>query len=216
MSNQPVSQKAGSVARWFGLQVAAKAVSLALGAPVASGAVMGALAYAQGLPLAWGFLAVILAAAATATALNQVRSFVLSYSVVGKLYTATLSIERAMSLEEQEGYSVGVPFRNAADIALEYRVRRFSAHLDGRIVARHGPSANLATDGDVIEAGGSRIFIVGLVVMEPAIGKHLTGELEITYSYGRPGRLNNERTENFRMVVTTDEDGDVSSCDSFC
>lgn len=215
----PTPQRPGwgeTIAKWLGLQVAAKAVSVALGAPVVVAGVMATLAYTQGLPLAWGFLAVVLAAAGASTVLNQARSFMLAYSVANKIYTTGVDAVPAADSGGKRGYGISIHFQNSADIPLEYRVRRSSAHLDGRIASVSGPDVHLATDGDIIEAGGRREFVVGLVPMALAKNKHISGELEITYAYGRPGKLNNERAEKFNLRITTDEEGKVSFCEAYC
>src|SRR4051812_15175580 len=94
-----------AIARWVGIQVAAKAVSLGLGTPLVTGAVMGALAYAQGLPLALGFLCVVLASAGASTMLNQARSFMLAYSVQGKFVLKGAFGERGQSGDGSQGYA---------------------------------------------------------------------------------------------------------------
>lgn len=213
MSKQSAPSKTGILARWVGVQVAAKAVSLALGAPVVAATIMGALAYIEGLPLAWGFLAIIFSAAAAATLLNQTRSFMLAYSVANKLYTKGVEVHRAQDTAGRGGYVVGIEFHNSADIPLEYRVRRCSGHLQERVVV--ATDGGTASDGDVIEAQGRRTFYLGIVVMNSAKNKNMPGEAEITYVYGKPGKLNNEETEKFSIRVTTGEDGEVVGCNSF-
>jgi hypothetical protein len=215
VSRPPSASKANAIAKWFGLQIAAKAVSLALGAPLISGAIMGVLAYAQGLPVAWGFLGVIVAAAATSTMLNQARSFMIAYSVSGKVSIYDAKVKSGMNLDKTVGYLVTIEFKNTADVPLQYHIDRFSGHIDNRIIARPGRSGEMAGLGGIISPGSGKLYTVGMAVMSLEKDKHLEGELEVTYSYGRLGKLNYINTEKFVLAISTGGTGTVKHSGSF-
>jgi hypothetical protein len=204
------SSKSGAVARWLALQLAAKALSLALGAPIVAAVAMSGIAILRGLPLEWAFPAVLLSAAAASTLLNQIRTFILSTSASDKLILKRVDVRRAVDDDGREGYAVAVFFENSADTALEYEVIRISAHLNG-MIARHSPG----TKGGLVAAGEARGYMIGLVPMELVINSTITGEVEVNYRYGRPGKMSYERTRRLRTNIMTDVDGDIATVATF-
>lgn len=189
--------------KWLGLQIAAKAVSLALGLPIVAAIMMGALAYLQHLPLAYGFLAVLLAAAAVSLLMNQARTFMLAYSPINKVVAEIAMIMHAKDDDGKEGYAIGVLIHNRADVPMAFRVTREQGDVNGT-VARQGKDA---TKGDIINAGDSRIHVIGLAVMASIPDSVLMGNVELAYKYGRPNNLSCESTFRRGLRAQTDAGG---------
>jgi hypothetical protein len=202
--------KSSRLARWFGLQLAAKAVGLALGTPLVAGAAMAVIAFVRGLPLEWAFPAVIVSAAGASALLNQARTFMLAYSVANKVYDHAIGAQLAANDEHPSGYSIFIRFLNAADVPLEYRVTRVSAHLEGRLAKQQ-----VVSTGSLIEAGEERPYMIGLVPMDPVQAGKIKGEVEVEYVYGRPGKLNHVTAHRRQLMIATDENGQVASCNVF-
>lgn len=206
MAQTPKEHRVGSVGKWLGLQVASKAVSLALGAPAVAAAGMAALAYLDALPLAWAFLATLAAAAFTSVLLNQARAFLLAYSVSGKIEVKGGELVRAKSHGGKIGYGMAIRVENHAAMPLEYNVRRVVGHLEGRLAVGDAPNPNR---GSVVHGGDSRLFAIGVAPMRPAKSRQLHGEIDFEVAYGRPGKLNHVASGKFSVLAVTDEDGDV-------
>lgn len=196
----------GVIARWFGLQIAAKAVSLALGLPVVSGAVAGGLAYAQGLPLFWGFVGALLSAAATSTALNQARSFLLAYNAANKITIEGVEVMRATDDAGVDGYGMGLQFENRADIPLEFQIIRISGSIEGRLAVDR-----TTTKGGLVDAASTYTFGVGVVPSERRISELLSGTIDFHMLYGRPGRLKHTIERSVDVRFRTDQHGSVVS-----
>lgn len=195
------------IGRWIGLQIAAQAFKWAIGLPVVTGVVMAALAYANNLPLAWGFFGVLGASAFMATFMNQARAFTVSYNVAGKFHSTDVVLDRGLSrVSNKEGYRVGVIFRNVADIPLEYSVTRASASVGGRVV-EHEP----ITTGSEVIAGKTIGYMIGAAPMERVCSEHMFAEIEIEYAYGRPGKLKHRRVEKFTVAMHMSDSGEVAA-----
>jgi len=195
--------KLASIGRWLVLQAASKAVGLAIGSPLVLGAIMAALAYAQDLPLAYSFVAVIIVVAATSTALNQGRAFLVAYNVAHKFPRAHVEVKYGAMTGDVAGYTTRVFYTNKADVPIEYDVTRSSCHLDGKI-AVHDQTART---GAIADPGNTLFHSVGLVPMEPRPNAKLSGVVELTMNYGRTGKAVYERTERLAIMLTTDANG---------
>lgn len=203
-----LSTKSGgwaALVRWLGLQIAGKAVALALGAPIVTGAAMGILAYIQGLPLAYGFLAVLLSMASVSVLFNQARVFMLAYTANNKMVPEAAVVFRATDDHGNEGYAVGVTIRNKADVPLEFRETRSAAELDGRVLKQDVVS----TKGDIVESGECRIHVVGFVKMVPVTTGALAGKCDLVFDYGRPGNLIYQRSFKRSLRAALAPDGSV-------
>lgn len=209
MSQRPEqASRAGAFARWVAKQAATRAVALALGAPAVTSSVMGWLAYANGLPLAWGFFAVMAVAAFTSTLLNQARSFLVAYSAAGKISMRGGELIRAISKLGTRGYGVSMIINNHADITLEYRVKRVTGHIEGRAILQ---DSDAALDGDTIEIRGGRVHSCGIAKMDPLESATIHGEIEIHVSYGRPGKLNYLLEETYTILGSTNDKGQTKN-----
>ena len=205
MSNSRKPSKLSSFGKWLGLQLAGKALGFALGLPAVTGCLTAAAAYAQGLPLTWGIVAVAAVVAFTSTAANQIRSFALSYSVAGKLRLHDVKVGLGVDTEKKwGGYAIGFVLRNAGDIPLEFLVHRASAHIDGQVV-RHNPDR---PDG-IVQAGTQHGYMIGVAKSDPVADRMMEGELEFDLSYGRPGKLKHRMAEKYKLFAQTAPNGEV-------
>lgn len=194
------------ISRWVALQVASKTVSVALGTPIISGAVMAALAYTSGLPLAATFFAAMGVAAFASVILNQGRAFVVAYSVAGKVSITGGELAQAISRGGRTGYGFALKLTNKADIPLEYRVERVSAHIAGSAILGDDPDDN---EGSVIKTGLAALYHVGVAAMPYACSQQLSGEFEYKITYGRPGRLKHVIEEKGFIHALTDAEGEI-------
>lgn len=207
MAKQIKSPPRESLTAWLAKQIAAKALGVALGLPLVTGTVMAVLAWLQGLPLATGLLFVVLAAAGASTILNQARTFSLAYSLAEKFEPVGFLVEAAKSRQlEHEGYGVAVTFQSSADVAIQYIVDKCRASLDGRVIPIE---EGISTVYDV-EAYGARQWAFGIAPTGLKPSATILGDIEVTYRYGRPGKLNISRTAEHRIWVVTDAMGMVT------
>lgn len=192
------------IIKWLAVQFAGKALSTVLGTQLVTGAAMAGLAYMQALPLAWGFLAVVVVVAASATALNQGRAFVVSYGISGKLNVADVNVDFVQTPEGQLGYGLTVCFRNQADIPLLCAVTRASGSLNGLVGI-----IKATGDDAVLPAHSERSIAVAFVPMEAALNQTLSGEIEFEFDYGRNDELGNKERHKSQIHVRTGTDGKV-------
>lgn len=192
----------GKVTKWFGIQLAGKALSVALGTPLITGLIMAVIAYVQGLPLAWGFFTVSGVAAFTSITLNQARAFAVAYNIENKLAFTGVQVGFAFNDKVERGYGMGISFRNEADIPMSFKVERSSAHLGGKVAVKIEEVVN-GEIGPGMPAG----YIVGVVPLEAQPNSILDGEIDCTIAFGRANKPNKTRRFRFRVVVNTDATG---------
>ncbi|MCZ4342023.1 hypothetical protein O4H52_10430 [Sphingomonadaceae bacterium G21617-S1] len=191
--------------------IAAHALRLVLIATISVSTVTAIFAWLQSLPLVWGFLAVIAAAAGTATLLNQARAFLVSYSLAGKFRRKDVFVSPGTLVQGgAQGYQMGVIFENRSDIPLEFHVVRAIAHLSNTRATGQG-SAKPEPINPSAELG----HMCGVVPIALAPNAHLMGEMELVVEYGRPGKLTGKITENLDLFITTDVAGNVGSINVF-
>lgn len=196
-----------TLGRWFGLQIAGKALSFALGLPVVTATLAAWLLYAQGQPVEWVFLGFLAAMAFVSSAANNIRAFALSYSVADKFHSTGVAIDVGMCTESHKvGYRVGVLFANNSDIALEFEVERVSAHVNGRIVEHEAH-----TPGGKVMARQPIGYMIGIAPMDLVISDTVIAVVEIDYVFGRPGRRKYRRSEHRHVNCHTGADGQIAS-----
>lgn len=200
-----------SIVKWLGLQLAGQALKFAIGLPFVTGALTALAAYAEGIPLTWGCVAVALVVAATSTSLNQARSFLVSYGIERKFILSQFGAEPAISADKKEGYGIWVIFFNNADIPLEYTVVKVSAQLDGMVASRVS-AAGEHIPGCVVSAKSFQRYQIGVVPTGYRKSENLWGEIDITFDYGRPGKLNRTVTKMASIQLVTGANGAVVQC----
>ena len=168
---------------------------------------MGALAYMQGFPLAWGFLAVVLVAAGTSTLLNQARGFLVAYSPQNKVYISDCYAFYGVNPDQKQGYCIALTITNSSDVPMEYKAVRKSARFGDRAITVHSAKA---TDGDVIEPHRDRRHVLGAVVSPPMEETVIEGEVDFEFIYGRPGKLNYTTRRRYALLCQLDEQGAVT------
>lgn len=200
----------GKWLKWLGLQIAGKALGLALGLPAVTGAVMATLAYMDRLPLATSLLFVLLAMAAVATLLNQIRPFLVAQSLIDKVRLNALLVEHAYIVGSNppiEGYSVGVSLENISDMSLEYLFEDAMGSVDNLVLLQ----APGAPHGDTIEPRSARSHGFGIAKMPRRPSERFVGDLSFTFRYGRPGKLSHSKKLKYMISFVTDENGNAHS-----
>jgi hypothetical protein len=209
----PVAFKAEAIGKWFALQIASHAFSFVIGLSVVTGAFVGFLTWAEELPLSLIILSTLVAMAAMATILNQIRVFLVACNMGHRFIAVETSAEPSRSASGKEGYGLGILFRNMADIPLEYSVEKVHANLDGMIASKDSKLGQGAP-GSIVKAYEYRIFRIGVAETGLRGSATMYGEIEITYSFGRPGKLKHRRTDTFAFVVVTYPDCGVGAIQS--
>lgn len=168
---------------------------------------MAVLSYLQGLPLAYGFALVLVAVAMTAVAMNQLRPFLIANAVLNKLQLENVDIRRGRLANGDPVYGVALVLRNRADFPIEYEMKRLITHLEGRLARKEEVGG---TNSATILPSNAFNHMAGVFDRAPLPSGMLEGDVEFQAFYGRPGKRRLELSGRFKLVVATNEIGNVT------
>lgn len=194
------SERIYAFARWLVVQLAGQAFKLVITVPLLAAIIGWAYAEITGLSKVWSTLIAVSGVAFVSVMLNMLWAFASHFSVKGALEIFGVQVELSRSRETGEpGYGIMVCFRSHVRFPLQLRVDRVTAHIEKRLAL---PNVPLGTAYDISPLG-TNAFGVGLAELGGENGKTLHGMVDIDFSYGRKGRLNNHKRQIMRIWVDT-------------